>query len=125
MEARKHGSTARQASQPKASPRNHESHESRKRTIRLRVFVATLLTPALTERNLLLKKTYEHGALSRGHRPATPPRPLGRPRPDRDRHGQEPRQATPPVPELFVLPARPGVPAAPHRREASGGGRVH
>src|SRR6266850_490273 len=68
---------------------------------------------------------YEHGALSRGHGPAAAPRPLRRPRPDRDRHGQGPGQATPPVPELFVLPARPGVPAAPRGRAASGGDRVH
>ncbi len=68
---------------------------------------------------------HEHGAHSRGHGPAAPPRSLRRPRPDRDRHGQEPGQAAPPVPELFVLPARPVVPAAPRRRAASGGGRVH
>src|SRR5258705_6950246 len=68
---------------------------------------------------------YEHGALSRGHGPAAPPRPLRRPRPDRDRHRQGSGQATPPVPELFVLPARPGVPAAPRGRAAGGGDRVH
>src|SRR5215475_6211728 len=73
----------------------------------------------------VIPNRYEHGALSRGHEPAAPPRPLRRPRPDRSRHGQEPGQATPPVPELFVLPARPGVPAPPGRRAASGGGGVH
>ena len=34
---------------------------------------------------------HEHGEHSRGAGPAAPPRPLRRPRPDRDRHGQEPR----------------------------------
>src|SRR5215471_16798665 len=71
----------------------------------------------------VIPSRYEHGALSRGHKPAAPSRPLRRPRPDRNPYGQGAGQATPPVPELLVLPARPGVSAAPGGRAASGGSR--
>src|SRR5258708_35742141 len=65
---------------------------------------------------------YEHGALARGVGPAAPPRPLRRSLPDRHRHGQGPGPTTPPIHELFVLPARTRGPAAPPARAAAVGG---